>query len=297
MVAVRRVVTVLGAVLLLAGCATPGAPGAVPPGAEDDDATPSAASPSEDATDQDPADLVGLWLVEGEGVQDGTTLRVQPLTFMVAADCSGLDSGAWDAAGGRIVMQHYAEPCGPDDGTDAAGWVERTARYERTEDGWALLDEEGATTALLRAADEVEPHPGFEDADYHRPPSLTPEWRAVLSRSEPLPDGLAQVTAEDLVGRWLPAGGPAGEQRDEPHLEIAADGTWSGSDGCNGHAGRWTVTVEGRVLAPIGMSTLAGCPGPDVPSWFTGASLAGLDGDELVLVDHEGAELGRLVAD
>src|SRR5690606_41446752 len=56
-----------------------------------------------------------------------------------------------------------------------------------------------------------------------------------------------------LVGRWLPADGAAAGRA---FVEFAADGTWTGSDGCNRTRGTWELGPGGGIAATAGPSTL-----------------------------------------
>ncbi|MGW6267022.1 META domain-containing protein [Cellulosimicrobium funkei] len=106
----------------------------------------------------------------------------------------------------------------------------------------------------------------------------------------PLPDGTAPATAGDLVGRWQ----PGTDYVTDPHVVLAEDGSWTGTDGCNVADGTWRVGAEGRLVVTSGGHTEIGCEGEPVPYLLALSSRAGLDGDVLVLVDHDGAELARL---
>ncbi|TFC88967.1 META domain-containing protein [Cryobacterium sp. TMT3-29-2] len=75
---------------------------------------------------------------------------------------------------------------------------------------------------------------------------------------------------------------------------FEADGTWTGSDGCNGSQGRWATDGAGTLLATSGVSTLIACEGAPVASWVAQARLAVIDNGELRLIDAGGSELGRL---
>ena len=135
--------------------------------------------------------------------------------------------------------------------------------------------------------------------------------RRMLAPAAALPAGLRPAAAADLVGRWVPGDRPEARSPRPPHVTFAADGDWTGSDGCNGQGGRWLAGPAGSFLAVAGPQTLMGCapiaqpadaagrgvPVPlpvDVGSWLTAASRAGLAGDQLVLLDRSGRELGRL---
>ena len=71
--------------------------------------------------------------------------------------------------------------------------------------------------------------------------------------------------SEAIRGEWLPAEIPgfdlsaAGPQRDPATVSFEADGTWTGSDGCNGLGGSYTVGEDGSFSAESGPSTLIAC--------------------------------------
>ncbi|WP_158228335.1 META domain-containing protein [Pseudonocardia sp. MH-G8] len=89
---------------------------------------------------------------------------------------------------------------------------------------------------------------------------------------------------------------PADGQADgRAFVTLAADGRWTGSDGCNNTKGTWRSGPEGELTATSGPSTMIGCENVPIASWLTDATRAGFDGDTLVLRDATGAETGRLV--
>lgn len=109
-----------------------------------------------------------------------------------------------------------------------------------------------------------------------------------LAAAAPLPGGVRPATADDLLRRWR----PVGVER-EAHLPVTADG-WSGSDGCNGQGGSWTLGGAGRLLATSGPQTIIGGEGAPVGGWVDEAGRAGLVDGDLVLHGRDGALLGRL---
>jgi hypothetical protein len=121
---------------------------------------------------------------------------------------------------------------------------------------------------------------------------VTDEVRALFPAVAGLPGDATPITAADLLGRWQPLELGNG---DPPFVEFKDDGTWSGSDGCNGMAGRWMLGEVGHFLATGGASTLIGCFNSPAPTWLSGTSLIGMVGDELTLYDASGAKLGALV--
>ncbi|MBC3190502.1 META domain-containing protein [Pseudonocardia sp. C8] len=105
-------------------------------------------------------------------------------------------------------------------------------------------------------------------------------------------EGPRPATAADLVGRWYPADGTA---QGRAFAEFTADGGWTGSDGCNGQRGTWTVRPDGTFAGTAGPSTLIGCENVPIAFWISGGARAEIDGEALVLRDGAGAELGRMV--
>jgi hypothetical protein len=107
------------------------------------------------------------------------------------------------------------------------------------------------------------------------------------------PDGSRPDTGAGLVGTWLPADGQAGGRA---FVTLETDGTWTGSDGCNGTKGTWRSGPDGEFAATSGPSTKIGCENVPIASWLADATSAELDGGTLVLRDASGAETARLVA-
>lgn len=98
-----------------------------------------------------------------------------------------------------------------------------------------------------------------------------------------------------LVGRWVPVDGAGSGALRPPFVELAADGTYTGSDGANGTSGQWSAGPGGALDVTLGPSTrMAGPEMVPVPTWFANAARTRFEGDVLVLLDAGGAELGRL---
>lgn len=278
-----RTAAAVVAVLLLAGCATPrgGAPGGPP----DADLPPGPSA--------DPVELVNLWRVSGAaGEGPETWLRLEVGGYQLWRDCGGFVEGGWRATGRAFVA---SEPfaalgtCGSGE-WPTVPWLSAAIAYEAHDDGWRLLGADGEVLATLSIDGAPEPVPNAADF-YAEPPEVTDDVRAAFAEPAPLPDGMTPATWRDLVGRWTPTTWYA----TDPHVELAADGTWTGSDGCNGSGGAWRADEGGRLLVTAGVSTLVGCDGAPVGSWLASAARAGLEFDELVLLDAEGAEIARLM--
>lgn len=89
---------------------------------------------------------------------------------------------------------------------------------------------------------------------------------------------------EDAYGAWeSPVEGA--------FLEIRDDGTFGGSDGCNGFGGEYTVGDGVLELQP-GFTTQMFCEGVD--DWLKNTATVSVAGDTLVAHDKGGAELGQL---
>ena len=268
----RKLFTPVIAITLLAGCAgTPPAAEVVPEG--------SAA-----------VDLVNLWRVSGaEGETADTWLRLDTGEFQLWRDC-GMMSGSWSATDGLMLASVFGASGSCATGSiPSIGWLESVAGYSATGNGWKLVDTTGSAVAFLTIDGAPEPIASAAEF-YTRAPEVTIETRAYFADAAPLP---AALTPGIVEGRWTPEGvDPA----TGAGVEFAADGTWEGSDGCNGGAGRWAADASGGFLATSGPSTLMACDGALVPGWVSQAQRVGFDGDVLVLLDRDGAELGRLLS-
>ncbi|RLP70184.1 META domain-containing protein [Mycetocola reblochoni] len=96
------------------------------------------------------------------------------------------------------------------------------------------------------------------------------------------------LTAQELAGRWADVDAP------EVVLDLAAEGTLSGSDGCNRLMGSWELH-DGRLQWQGGLATTRmHCPGVD--TWLSGSAFAQPRGfgSWLRILDADGVELGHL---
>jgi hypothetical protein len=275
--------------LLLSGCAPTSGP-------------PLSAAPGEgEASEVDAIGLLDVWRVSGaEGEDADTWLKFAPNEFVLWHECAVV-FGSFRASGPLLIASpdaaHGWPECTMPEGPPQVPWLTSVTGFAETDDGYELLDAEGETVATL-TIDGVPPEtPGVDDS-IREAPEVTPEVEAMFAAPAALPAGLQPVT--ELVGRWLPVVPPAeGDEAEqpttEPFIELAEDGTWTGSDGCNGHGGRWAATPEGNLIATAGPSTLIFCEGAPVGTWMSTTALAGMADQELVLLDNAGTELGRLM--
>jgi hypothetical protein len=262
------------AVVTLAACG-----GAEPPAAE-----PTPLPPAEGG----PIDLVGMWRVsDADGEAADTWLRLDAGELQLWRGCGPI-MGSWDAGERTFVASGWGAS-----GSCAQGsvpdipWLASTMSYQRVGETWELRDADGAVTATLRIDGGPEPIETVTE-NYTRPPRITDRTREHFAETPALPESLTAPDERALEGRWVPASGA------DAFVEFVGDGTWTGSDGCNGGSGGWVIADGGEFVASSGPSTLIGCDGAPVPAWVATARLVGLEGSALVLLDRAGAELGRL---
>jgi hypothetical protein len=117
---------------------------------------------------------------------------------------------------------------------------------------------------------------------------------ARLRPARPLPATLSPATASGVLGTWYPASRPAGSAPTRSFIALNADGSWTGSDGCNATGGRWTLGRDGSFLATARGSTLMLCAGMVPVPQLGSVRRLGFSGRTLVLVDADGVDVARL---
>lgn len=273
-------------VLLLAGCASQ-AP-QIGPGA---DTGPVAGTPLEGESKA--LGLVNLWRVSGAaGESEATWLRLEQRELQLWRDC-GMITGSWIGNDSLFLSDIWGAmgDCASDQ-TPVVEWLSAAASFRATDAGYELLDRDGAVVASLSIDGAPQPIPSAAPS-FAEPPVITDEVRAAFARPAFLPASLTPASPADLEGRWVPAGFSGST---DPHLLAAADGNWTGSDGCNGAQGRWAAGAEGAFLATSGPQTMIACDGAPVAYWVSSATTAGFDAKgQLLLFDAAGTHLGTLV--
>ena len=235
---------------------------------------------------------LNLWRVsDAAGEAPDTWLRIDLGEFQLWRHC-GMISGSWSATDTLFLasVTSSGDACTAAGAVPTVDWLEGASTYRRTGAGWELAGANGAPLATLTI--DGAPKPITSVAEFYtQPPVVTNEVRTALGPPAGLPRGSAPATAAFLRGRWVPA-----DRSFDTHPQVTfdADGSWTGSDGCNGSKGRWAVDDHGRLLTTSGFSTEIGCAGAPVPSWVATARRAASDGDRLVLLGQDGADLGRL---
>ncbi|MBC9926642.1 MULTISPECIES: META domain-containing protein [unclassified Leucobacter] len=89
-------------------------------------------------------------------------------------------------------------------------------------------------------------------------------------------------------GTW---GTPDSKQQNEPGLQLGEDGKVSGTDGCNRLVGTFEVDGDTVTFGPLA-STMMFCEGVD--TWLGKAVTATVKGDNLTVLDQDGAKIGTL---
>jgi len=259
---------------------------------------------------QGPLDLINLWRVTAQGESPDTWLRLEAGRWDLWRECGPI-SGGWTADESRFVASEAdsgMQSCPFD--TWRAPWLTAAATYQRDAEGITLFGATGLELARLHVDGIPPAHPNVADSQ-RQPPEVSAQLAAAFAQPPELAGDLIIPIASDLEGRW----DAVGQFNTEPFIEFNADGSWVGSDGCNGVTGAWAMGDDGRLLATVGPQTLIGCEGVPVGAWLgqvgrveiepsgciptqSGPTATGLRCSimpYLVLHDVAGAELGRFI--
>lgn len=96
------------------------------------------------------------------------------------------------------------------------------------------------------------------------------------------PAGVGPLERQELLGRWVPVVSRSDRWHEAPYVQFSQDGTWHGTDGCNGLSGRWSVDPDGGFEASSGPSTRIGCDNVNLGRWLAETQTVKLDVDVLV---------------
>ncbi|WP_146078070.1 META domain-containing protein [Subtercola sp. Z020] len=112
--------------------------------------------------------------------------------------------------------------------------------------------------------------------------------------ADPVPDApqYTPATTSTLPGTWIVA--DTYNSPDQPFLTFEHDGTWTGSDGCNGAEGTWSMTSAGVLTTTAGPTTQIYCDGEQLPFYLIDSESARFDGTDLTLVGHDGSDLVKV---
>ena len=95
-----------------------------------------------------------------------------------------------------------------------------------------------------------------------------------------------EISAGAAAGTWGDA-----DDTTQPSLELAEDGTLSGTDGCNQLSGQWTENGVDLTFENVA-STLMACA--DVDTWLSALDTATIDGSTMTVHDESGEDIGTL---
>jgi len=91
--------------------------------------------------------------------------------------------------------------------------------------------------------------------------------------------------AGTVVGTWGDTG------KSKPHLVLSSDGTMTGNDGCNNISATFAVDGTAITFDPFS-TTLKACFGVD--TWLSAGHAAEVDGDEMIVTNIDGVQIGTL---
>jgi heat shock protein HslJ len=106
--------------------------------------------------------------------------------------------------------------------------------------------------------------------------------------TDPQGDSGGRIAPADYQDtRWAPLPKYTGGKSTKANLTFLDDGTWTGSDGCNGQSGDYTIAANGHLTADPNPQTLIACPGANINSALGRSDRIALDGDHLILYDGQ----------
>jgi heat shock protein HslJ len=136
---------------------------------------------------------------------------------------------------------------------------------------------------LHRAYDDAKPAAEVQvtyDARRGFPTTAFIDWDANAADEESgyAISKLGAAPPVDVVGTWLP------KKQNGAFVTFRSDGTYLGSDGCNGAAGTWTFAA-GKLKVVTGVHTEIGCDNQPVDEWIGAADSVSIAGDTLTVAD------------
>ncbi|MET9318153.1 META domain-containing protein [Kribbella sp. NPDC003505] len=104
------------------------------------------------------------------------------------------------------------------------------------------------------------------------------------------------LSAQAVAGKWratamLGTRTLKSSRPEDPVLVFKADGTWTGSDGCNGLQGTYTIGQRGSFTATVGPQHLVGCENVPHTGVLHAAKRIAVSGDTLQFFDADGRQL------
>jgi heat shock protein HslJ len=172
---------------------------------------------------------------------------------------------------------------------ESAGLTERATSSARRAQRrtWIVSGAAAAAVAAVAVA-------GFGLAGSHKEPPQPP-----VAGREPttaVEAGTQAASAQTVAGTWQPVQMVGVQSLKKPRPEapvlvFKADGTWTGSDGCNGLQGTYVIGQRGAFSAKIGPQHLVGCENVPHTGVLHDAKRIAVTGDTLQFFGADGREL------
>lgn len=210
-------------------------------------------------------DPVGTW---GDPAAGEPYLALAEDGSLSGSDGCNQLTGRWEVdASDHVDFEDLASTRMACEGVD--DWLSRADEATVADTTMTVIDSDGATIGTLERT-----------SDQPATAAATPTPSGSATPSAP------NAAAEGFVGTW----GTADPQ--QPHLVIAADGTLSGSDGCNQLAGGWEAEDDGSIEFDDVAITQMACEGGD--QTLGRLDSATVSGDTLTVIDDHGTVLATL---
>jgi hypothetical protein len=245
-----------------------------------------------------PLQLVGTWRVIASSTHPSPIVSLSSIGLLVWTSCGWMD-GEWNANHqGLFVGSLSGGPSacllGPRSASNLNPKWLAAAGYTRAGHDELLLDVSGRVLARLVPTTVPKALTKGVDPAYAHP-VVTPQLRAVMLRvNSPLPSGLVPASRRQITGRWVAITSAVWHWQPSPYLSFNADGSWTGSDGCNRLGSRWSIGSHGVLVTILSVQTLIGCHNVNVGDWLNQATRVAFQGRTLVLVNAAGKVTGRL---
>ncbi|MFG1620655.1 META domain-containing protein [Kribbella sp. NPDC049227] len=106
----------------------------------------------------------------------------------------------------------------------------------------------------------------------------------------------SQLSPQSVAGTWRPVEMDGlktlkAARPEDPVLVLLPDGTWNGSDGCNGLQGTYTIGQRGEFTATVGPQRMVGCENVPHTGVLKTARRVALDADTLRFFAADGRQL------
>lgn len=110
------------------------------------------------------------------------------------------------------------------------------------------------------------------------------------------PAAKVQLSPQTVAGTWRPVEMDGlktlkAARPEDPVLVLVPDGTWTGSDGCNGLQGTYTIGQRGEFTATVGPQHMVGCQNVPHTGVLKTAKRVALDADTLRFFAPDGRQL------